>query len=207
MESSVHNQWRPIWTNSHVLQTNQLFSHLPNNDEHHLLRPHWWRKHHNLHGQHSNTHRTKARRNPQRTCEMAQGTSITCTQTTKNEQPPSQPGKMHIWARTPWLSGSTHRRRIGPDGTVKGQPSQELDPSLEHLRSPEVPQLHWLLPVLHPRVLTNCQTIARPHKTSNDMALGWERTISIWNPEGQNGQQTYSTATYTSNMRQNSQYT
>ncbi len=45
-------------------------------------------------------------------------------------------------------------------------------PLQEHLRSPQVPGLHGLLLLFYPRILTDCQTPAKPHQTSNLLALG-----------------------------------
>ena len=56
LEGSIHNQWRPVQTNSHVLRLDQLPGHIPNNDKHHLLRSHWWRECNHLHGWHSHPH-------------------------------------------------------------------------------------------------------------------------------------------------------
>ena len=193
MESGLHNQWRAVWTNGHVLRTNQLPHHIPNNDEHHLPQPYWQRERYHIHGWHSNTYGTKARRKPRRTRGEASKAS---PQITKDKQPPPEPRKMCVRIGPPWFPRCMCRGRSGLDGAIQSWPSQGMDPPPKHPQGLKIPWVHWLLPVLHPRVLPNCQTATRPHETGNDLALGWERATGIQSPEGQNGQQTYTTTTW-----------
>ncbi len=85
MEGGIHNQQRPIQTNGHVLRPDQLPSHIPNNDEHKLPRPHWWRECNHLHGQHRHPHRTKTWGKQRRTSKATQGTDTACPQVTKDK--------------------------------------------------------------------------------------------------------------------------
>ena len=50
MESGIYHQPRPIRTQSHVLQSYQLSSHIPNNDERHICGRTTQKLANNLHG-------------------------------------------------------------------------------------------------------------------------------------------------------------
>ncbi len=58
-------------------------------------------------------------------------------------------------------------------------PSQRVDLPKERPRSPQIPRLHQILPLLHPRVLANHSPPIRPHKAGDGVALGQQRTTSV----------------------------
>ena len=82
------------------------------------------------------------------------------------------------------------RRRNCSDGTSKSQPGQRIDPPPKCPQSLQILRIHWLLPLLHPGILADCQTALRPHKAGNVLALGWKGARSIQELKGQDGQQT-----------------
>src|SRR5216683_3930068 len=75
-----------------------------------------------------------------------------------------------------------------------------MDPTKERPRSAQVPGFHRVLPLLHPRILTDRPTPTRPHQTSDTVALGRQRAGSIRGAPRQDGQQTGPTA---ARLRQN----
>src|SRR5216683_5298939 len=70
-----------------------------------------------------------------------------------------------------------------------------MDPTKEHSRSPQIPGFHWLLLILHTRILTDCSPTPRPHQTSHSVALERQRATRLRGAQRQNGQQTYPTTT------------
>ncbi len=102
---------------------------------------------------------------------------------------------MYIRIGSPWLLGSMCCGWCGTNGTIKGGQSQRLGLTTQCPQSSKIPQIHQLLLALYKRILLNCQTTTRPHKTRNILAMGGQRTTSIWNTKGQHGQQTSATTT------------
>jgi len=155
MEGSIHNQQGLIQTNSHVLWTNQLPGHIPNDDEHNLLWSYRWGKHNHLYGWHSHPHWTETQRKQRRPSRATQETSTMRPWMTKDKWLASEPWEMRVRARPPWLLRSMCWRRNSPDGTIKGRPSQRVDLPQECLQSSQIPGLHGLLLLLHLGILTN----------------------------------------------------
>src|SRR6266851_5522561 len=70
-----------------------------------------------------------------------------------------------------------------------------MDPPKERSRSTQVLGFHRVLPLLHPRVLTDRPTPPRPDQASDTVALGQQGAGSVRSAPRQNGQQTGLTTT------------
>src|SRR6266702_6638940 len=75
MERSLQNQLRPLRTMRHVLWTNELPKHIPNNDGYHLPGTHSNRRGHRLYGRYSDRNPRRPITPPTPGCYVTVGTS------------------------------------------------------------------------------------------------------------------------------------
>ena len=50
----------------------------------------------------------------------------------------------------------------------------------------KVPRVHWILPILRPKLLTNCTTTAPSNKENNPLEMDQYATTSLRSLEGTN---------------------
>src|SRR5579863_1925554 len=158
MESHILNKRGIVRTHGNVFRPNQLPSNLPDYDEYHIRSRNSRTMANSIHGRHGNTHpktRGRNRRTAHRTTSHIRPKDPLKAPRT---QLIPQTRKMHLRTTTNRIPRSNCRPRDGPNGRQESRKGKELATTDKRNRSPKIPGLHRVLPILYPRLLTHRPT-------------------------------------------------
>ena len=79
-----------------------------------------------------------------------------------------------------WLPGSHHQQWRCKNGPFKAKGSSRLAEAKNTYWNKAIPQVHWLLSILHSQILQNCTTSSRPYKEKHHMEMGRTSAMGIW---------------------------
>ncbi len=195
MESGIHDKQRTVQTHSHVLWTNKLTSHIPDDDEHDLSGSHCRWEHDSIYGWHGHPHSSMPRWDRTGPCDLTQKNHESSTHETGRTWPIPKPRKMRFQTTSYRLSRCLDCIWNSANGTREGGQGERLETPMQCNRSPPIPSIYRILQILYPRILTNCPTTLRSHEESDTVALDDGPTKGIWRTTRQNVHETSPIAT------------
>src|SRR5712671_2375380 len=90
---------------------------------------------------------------------------------------------MRVHAKTYRIPGSGVRKQHNPDGPHQNQGRGRMAIPEKPHRCPLISRLYWVLPLLHPQLLTHRTTLTRPDEESDPVDLGRSPDKSLRNPK------------------------
>jgi hypothetical protein len=186
MESCLPHTRRIIWTNGDVLRSHQFTRHLPNDDEHHILK------------------RSDARmaiglyewyRYPyEKTTEWNRRTTLTETPRTHSPSPRQvrktqsipQARKMRICQRRNRVPRSYYQEEQDTHGPRKTKRDCRLASTTKSDGSTTIPRIYRLLLIFCTKLLKDSPTTTWSHEERSSLALGMTPIWRFWRTEDKN---------------------
>jgi hypothetical protein len=179
MESYLPHPRRPIWTHSNVLWINKLTSHVPNDNEHHILQRSGTGMGISIHEWHSNPHKKKIGWNQRITHGKILDIHIPYPGQTQRKQSVSKARKIRIQKGRNWVLRSNHWKKQTVNGPKETKRCSRLAKTQKPNRYSKISQIHWLLLLLYTKLLKDRTTTTWPYWQTCTMELDPSTTTSL----------------------------
>jgi hypothetical protein len=113
-------------------------------------------------------------------------TNSPSTRETGDTRPIPQTGKMQIPEMRNQVLGSNRRKRSPRNEPKEARECQKLGSTQQPDRNTKVLRIHWILPILCPKLLTNRMTTASSNKEDDPLGMDKNTTLGLRPPKSTN---------------------